>query len=589
MVTDIFRKLSREQWIFLGIAAAGAVLRLVYLLEFSNQVHFTLAIGADIAEYDTRAREILNGRIFPASPEIHAPLYSWFLAFLYRISGFSVPFVRTFQLILNFAAYTSLLFLLKRLGASFKLRACFFAGAMLIPVMFFHQAELISETLLAPLTAVVMWCLFLGKKQLRFFFFAGTALGGLLLTHGLMLGFAAAEVLYFACRRQYRAMMLLCAGIAAVTLPVITVKSIHYGKFTSIQANSTYNLWIGNNPDATGGCYLRPGLSWRTPLENTRAEAASRNVSESRVFLEKIRDFYFSSPGKAVLLPVKKLLLLIHPEEPIAGADPEAIIRTTTVQILGKWMFSFALIMAATGIYSAIKEKNKTFVHFYLLAGATAAVLLLTVVSGRYRQGMMPGILLLAAIGAVNTGWKKTLLAAAGFNLLMWLIFPCNCPHSRSEAAALRGEAYFIKNQWAKAELLLLFAEKFINDPARFDNMLGAIAEKRHDGAEAERRYRRVIECDPAFADAWLNLGNLYFRIPGKRAEAVRLINEGLKRDPEKHSGHNLLGIDAIQRGDFFAAEKYFAQASALVPEHQGYRKNLQLCRQLIKQKSNRQ
>lgn len=583
MIKDIFRKFSREQWLLFGVAGAGAVLRTVYLLEFSQQVHFPLAIGADIMEYNIRARELLAGKIFPDSPEIHAPLYSWFLAILYQISGCSVAFVRGFQLALNFAAYTSLLILLKKLGASFKIQMYFFAAVMLTPVIFFHQAELISETLLAPLTALVMWILFLGRERRRYLFFAGAALGAMVLTHGLMWGFAAAEVIYLVWRKRFRQALLLGAGICVVILPVVTVKTFHYGRLTGIQANSVYNLWIGNNPDATGGCYLRPGLSWRTPLETVRKEAAAKGVSENRIFVEKIWNFYHTEPGKAALLPLKKLLLLFYPEEPVSGADPEALIRATGVQKIGKGMMFAVLVLAAAGVFFAIKDKEKAFVHFYLLAGAAAVMLLLTVVSGRYRQGMMPGLALLAALGAAKLGWKKSLFATVASVLTFLLFFNCHA-NLNSEAASIRGEAYFLLGEWKKAEPHLLYAERFIDDPARFDNMLGAIAEKRGDTAEAERRYRKVIARDPAFADAWLNLGNLYFRQAEKRQEALRLIKEGLKRDPGKHSGYNLLGLDAVQRGDFITAEKYFALASGVAPEHEGYRKNLQLCRQLIKQ-----
>ncbi len=567
----------------MSIAAAGAVLRMVYLLEFSRQVHFAFAIGPDVMEYHARACELLTGRIFPVTPEIHSPLYSWFLALLYRFSGNSIVFVRIFQLVLNFGAYISLFMLLKKLGASFKVCIYFFAAAMLTPVIFFHQAELISETLLAPLTAAVMWFLFLGREKLRWILCAGAALGGMILTHGIMLGFSAAEVIYFVCRKEYRKALLLCAGIAAVTVPVIVAKSLHYGRFTGIQANSGYNLWIGNNPDATGGCYLRPGLEWRAPLESVRAEAAARNVSENRVFLEKIGIFYLEYPGKAAILPLKKLLLLIHPDEPVSGADPEALIRATSVQKWGRGMMFFVLTLAAAGIFAGIKRREKRFIHFYLLAGAVAVLLLASVVSGRYRQGMMPGILLLAALGAAEIGWKKTLLTGVVVNGTILLL--THQHPATSEAAAIRGEAHFLRGEYKKAESYLLYAEKYITDPARFDNMLGAIAEKNGDIAEAERRYRNVIEKDPHFPDAWLNLGSVCFRQSERRKEALYLIREGLKRDPGKHSGYNLLGVDAVQRGELSAAETYFVLASSLAPEHEGYKRNLQLCRQLISEK----
>ena len=97
-----------------------------------------------------------------------------------------------------------LFMLLKKMGASFKVSIYFFAAAMLTPVLFFHQAELISETLLVPLTAAALWSLFLGREKLLCILCAGAALGGMILTHGIMLGFSVAEVVFFFWRKEYR-------------------------------------------------------------------------------------------------------------------------------------------------------------------------------------------------------------------------------------------------------------------------------------------------------------------------------------------------------------------------------------------------
>lgn len=575
-------KLTREQWILLALTVAGAALRIEYLREFARLPHFGFAIGPDVMEYDARARELLSGRIFPETPEIHAPLYSWFLAGMYRVSGNCVGAVRGIQVALNFAAYWAMVPLLKKLGARFEIRAAFLAAAMLTPVAVFHQAELISETLLAPLLALTLWMFALADGRKRFLFGAGLGLGALILTHGLMLFFALAELLNVLFRRRWGALAMLAAGIAVSTVPVIAAKRLHYGRWESIQANSMYNLWIGHNPDATGGCYLRPGKMWRTPLENAKAEAAKRNVSPERVFGEKIVEFYRNHPARAAILPLKKAGLLLWPGEPVSGADPESLIRATPMQQLGAGVFGAVLVLAAAGVYFALRNRERTYIHFYLLTGAMAAGLLLTVAAGRYRQGMMPGLFLLAALGAVGWGRLRTGAAVACGVMLGWFLPPIA---PQAEAASITGEAYYRRENYRQAEPLLRYAETVIDDPARFDNMLGWIAQRRGDSAEAERRYRRVIARDPDFADAWLNLGHLYFPRKSGRREAVALIREALKRNPALPSAYNLLGLDAAERRDFAAAERYFALAVRFAPGNEGYLHNLDLCRQLSARK----
>ena len=577
---DIVGGMTREQWVLLLLAGLGAILRIEYLREFSMQPVFALTIGPDTAEYHARATELLSGRIFPAAPDIHAPLYSWFLAAAYHLTGGSVGAVRALQLAMNFAATLSLVPLLKRLGATFKVRATFLAAAMLTPVVVFHQAELISETLLLPLLAPTLWLLSLNEECKKRRFAAGVGLGLLILTHGLMLFFAGAEILWGVIRRRGREALLLTAGVLVVTLPVIAAKSLHYRRPEPLQANGAFNLWIGHHAGATGGCCLRPGMMWRAPLEQAKAEAKARNVSETRVFLERIGAFYREHPGEAAVLPLKKLILLLAPYEPISGGDPEARIRETPVQMLGTGCMAVVMALALWGIVVAIRHKEGAYKHFYLLAGATAAALLLTVVSGRYRQGMLPGIMLLAALGAAELRPRYlTALTAAGI-LLGWFLLP-NLLTIDPEAAALRGEAYCRRGEYALAEPYLRYAESAIDDPARFDNMLGAIAEKRGDVAEAERRYRNVIARDPDFPDAWLNLGHLLFRQKGKRSEAETLIRASLTRPPESASAHNLLGVAAVERGDLSEAETQFIRAVRLEPGRREYEVNLSNCRRL--------
>ena len=81
----------RPDFWFWTIAVCGLLFRLEYLREFSQQINFSSAVGPDVQEYHERALEILNGRIFPEEPEIHGPLYSFFLAALYKITGSSIP------------------------------------------------------------------------------------------------------------------------------------------------------------------------------------------------------------------------------------------------------------------------------------------------------------------------------------------------------------------------------------------------------------------------------------------------------------------------------------------------------------------
>ena len=579
-------KSSPGIWIFWTIAATALLLRFEYLREFSHYAHFPFAIGPDVQEYDERARELLQGIVFPAEPEIHAPLYSIFLAICYKITNFSIAAVRCIQLLLNWAAFIALAKLIQKLSNSIKLASIFLFLSLFTPVLFFHQAELISESLLVPLLTGFFWLLYFAKNDTRNYFCAGIILGFTILTHGLMFFFLAAEAGFFALKKQWKNLLLISAGAFLIIFSVITVKSIHYKKFTPVQGNSFFNLWIGHNPDADGGCYLRPD-EWKKQLKKFHSESAKLNTSENLLILQEISSFYRQSPGNLFLLPLKKAAKLLSPKEPVSGADPEYLIRITPIQRWGAGMMGAVLLLSLSGIYFACRKKESVYIHFYLLAGALSTGLLLTVVSGRYRQGMMPAIMFLATLAVFHLG-KKSLAVLIPCLLGGALIIPplAGGIQRNDEAASIIGEAHYRKKEFDKAEKFLKIAYRNNSQPERFANMLGAIAEESGNLTLAENYYNQAITQAPEHHDAFLNMGHLYFyNFPEKRNTALHLINEALKRKNDLPSAYDMLGQHLAQKKDFSGALKMFDLALYYAPDNELYKKKIELCRNLAKER----
>ncbi len=577
-------KSSPEKWIFWSIAAAALLLRFEYLREFCSHIHFSFAIGPDVQEYDERARELLNGVIFPVNPEIHAPLYSIFLAICYKITNFSIAAVRCIQLLLNWAAFVALAKLIHKLSNSIKLASIFLFLSLFTPVLFFHQAELISESLLVPLLAGFFWLIYFEKNAPRNYFCAGIILGFTVLTHGLMIFLLAAEAGFFALKKQWKNLLLLSAGAFLIIFSVITIKSIHYKKFTPVQGNSFFNLWIGHNPDADGGCYLRPD-EWKKQFKKFRTESAKHNTSENRLILQEISSFYCHAPENFLLMPLRKAAKLLSPKEPVSGADTEYLIRLTTIQRWGAGMMGAVLLLSLSGIYFACRKKESVYIHFYLLAGSLSAGLLLTVVSGRYRQGMMPAIMLLAALAVFHLG-RKSLAVIIPCVIGGALIIPplAGGIERNDEAASIIGEAHYRKKEFDKAEKFLKIAYRNHIQPERFANMLGSIAEESGELSKAAMYYTHAMTHAPEHYDAFLNMGHLYFyNFPEKRNTAIHLINEALKRKSNLPSAYDMLGQHLAQKKDFSGALKMFEMALYYAPDNELFKKKVEFCRKLVK------
>ena len=615
-MNSIFRRVNI--WFPPFLIVCGFLLRAEYLREYAQLLNFDVPVGPDVMEYDLRAREILRGNLFPQTPDIHAPLYPLFLALMYQLCGNTLIPVRILQLLLNFTAWIFLEKLLARKGINFKTRMIFLACAMFYPVAFFHQAEIISESLLLIFLTVLLWLWELAetefdlKKRLLRMAGAGCAAGLAAITHPLTLSFAGVLLVYKFFSKPRKEALVFLAGLLLVITPVVLIKSIHYGKIVGIQQNSGFNFWLGNNPDSSGGCYLRPGPVWRKLHKQTDTEAAGRNISPDRVWLEKSGKFWLSSPWQGIKLWLKKAVMVISPVELIAGADPAALVYRTCLVRYGALLLPFLLFFAAWGMITSILRKDKATLPFFLLCGALYAAQIATVTSGRYRLFMLPALFFFAAYGMCDFKWKRYFILPLMMLGISCLFLP-SFEDGKHEAAAILGEAAIRKGKGETAFKLLSFAKEECFDPARISNQLGMLLERSNDFAGAEKFYKEAAAGDPDSMESFMNLANLYSRFPAKHRESEKYYQKALQMAPRSallrynygvflantkrpgaaekellralecdssyHLAYNQLGIIALQTGRRQVAEKCFKAAVDLAPDHPGYRSNLQFVR----------
>ena len=572
----------RPDFWFWAIAAAGLLLRLEYLREFSAFDHFSFAIGPDVQDYHERAIGILNGELLPSRPHIHAPLYSFFLALGYKLTGTSVPWMRAIQLLLNFGAYLGFAKILQWRKTPNKIVLSFLSFAMFTPALIFHQAELISESLLAILLCLAFFLLYNSEESnahWRWSIFAGAASGLAILTHGFLWAFAGVEIVYALLQKRYRQALLFAAGIAGVILPVIFAKSIYYEKFTTLQKNAMFNVWLGHNSSADGGCWMRPGNVWESEHRNTAIEAEKRNISVDRIYIERIRNFYKEQPKAFLKLTGKKLWKLLLPVEFVSGADSPAMIGKTAVQRYLRFVSAVLGLFAIAGVVLLNLRKvdsPKNYIHFYLLTAALAAAQLLTVTSGRYRTGMMPGVLLIAATAVAALKKRQAVVAVVGTAVISFMLPPL--PAIDAEERSYMGEAFYRKGKFDEADRALEFASKHLDDPGRFNNLRGIIAEKQGDFRKAAAFYLAAIT--PYSAEGYFNYGLLLSKhFPEQREEATAFLYSGLQLDSSRADVFNQIGVNLANSGDWQVAEIAFMLAVKLAPEHPGYRNNLEFAR----------
>ena len=571
-------RMSAREWFWCGaVSLLGLGLRIAYWRAASGSALFDQAIGPDVAEYHDRACEILAGWWLPpgGGVDIHAPLYSWFLAAGYALLGGSIPAVRLLQLLLNWGAWIGFLPLLRRLpGLSRGAAWGAFLLAMILPVPFFHQGQLISESLLIPLLIGALWCLRRGeecsgsRKGAAWFGGAGVLSGAAAITHPMSLLFVAAETGYWLWGRRRATAGIFLAGALLVIAPVSAVNSFRAGRLVPVQANSAFNFWLGNNPRATGGCYVRSGEPWLRLHASAERRAEAAGCSPDRIWLGDALDFWLEEPVRGVLLWLRKAFLVWSPRELPSGSDPEFIQRETSLVFLGGILTLPLFLYALIGVFVAIRRRITGCCHLYLLGGAFYLAQVMTVTSGRYRLAMLPAVVVLAGIGIAAIDWRKwwgwlppPFLLAGSF--LMQL------PTSgKYEAASLLGEAEFRRGNLEHAADLLRFARKKLEDPGRFGNLLGQIAWAQGDPAGAEQEFREVLRLRPENAAAAMNLAALLETDPARREECLELYRKAFEWNPDSSNLHFNYGRLLASSGEWKAAEPYFRRATELDPLH---------------------
>ena len=100
---------------------------------------------------------------------------------------------------------------------------------------------------------------------------------------------------------------------------------------------------------------------------------------------------------------------------------------------------------------------------------------------------------------------------------------------------------------------------------------------------EAEPHYRKAIELDPEFKEAWINLGLAVFSL-GQPDEARAYQREALRLNPDCPDAHNNLGMIHYLQGHLAEAENCFRGALRIDRDHANAMLNLGSTRQLCNQ-----
>lgn len=535
------------------IFALVLIVRLIALARLSSS-SLLLPSDGDMHFYDDWARRIVRGEWTDHLAFYGLPGYAYLLAFLYKIFGYS-PFVPGLvQSCLD--AGTALLV--------YKISACIFGDA---------GAEKTRRTHIVGALAALGWAFFVPAEAysiilmptawLVFVFWllvwetirtenAPSAVR--CLAYGIAIGLTAtagATILFLvplflvsilkrdaAASKRIAAAAALLFGLGLGTAPCWVHNAVVARDPVFLSAHSGINLWLGNNPDATGYPHF-PGLhAGQTPMLGDSVQiaesAAGRSLKRSEVsayWSDKARAYVADNFGAWLKLMGRKIANFWNAFE----YDDLGVIENMRAQgiILPGLRFGFVAALAIPGIFLAVPPWRKSR---WLLAAILLHLLAVIpiFITERYRLAIVPGLLIFAAFGIVAC-WR----AVAGMQYR-------------------RCATYF-----ALLVPACLFVTIPRSDPALWATVAynsGRLALEANDLARAEKDLDRAYAYAPRNPEVNFALGNLRLA-QRNRPAAQSFYSTVLRIDPAHQGALNNLGVMALEDVRFAEAREYFRRA----------------------------
>ncbi len=579
------------------------LVRLIALARLTSSP-FLFPSGGDMHFYDDWARQILRGQFTDHFAFYGLPLYAYLLAFSYKIFGYS-PFVLGFiQACLDAGTATLLYKISLRIfhndGAPIRTHAIGLLAAA--GWAFFVPAQAYA-VILMPTTWLVFVFWFLVWHIVRAEH-APTPLR--CLCYGSLIGITAtgiATILFIvplvlaALFLKHRpaidtqspwaargaAIALLILGLGAGTAPCWMHNYFAARDPVFLSAHSGINVWLGNNPEATGYPHfpgLRAGQAAMLKDSISLAEAAAgKNLKRSEVsnyWSAKARTYIRDNFGAWLKLMGRKLGNFWNAFE----YDDVSVIANLRQQgvLLPGPHFGIVAVLALAGVFFSLR----TFPASRWVAAAIVlhmAAVLPVFVTERYRLAAVPGLLLFAAFG-LDALWRNCSLGhyraiSTYLGLLLAAAFFVTLP--RAEPSLWAMEAYnsgrlaLESNNLPLAEQHLERAYSYVPDNPETNLALGNLRLAQGNRPAAKSFYRAALQADNRHKSALNNLGVLALE-DRQWAVAINFFHASIQSDPDDAKTHYLLARAELENGDVARALAEIEIALRLNPEQPEFR-----------------
>ena len=493
------------------------VVRIAYLATADGPSFHDPLIDGDY--YDYLGARLASGQGFDPGPFWQPPLYPLLLGGLYALLGQDLLWPRLFQALCD--ATTAAL--VTHIAFSLIGRRGWAIGAGIIVALHgslvFYSGELLPTSVAVAAGTLAIWLGISPKLSMRRAALCGASIGiaSLAVATSLVLVIPLAWL----SARVQRRLGWVVLGVALAFVSAAAVSNhARSGDWIAISANGGVNLYIGNADDTDRLAAVRPGAAWESLINEPADKGITSPSGQDGYFVRKAVRWCIERPHRCAYGFVRKARLLLRSKE-IPRNESLDVVKTQSPVLrvllarLGSVALPYALLLplAAAGMMAAYRHRQRasTLIAWTTLALSSMPVLFF--VTGRYRTALVPGLAVLAVLGAHTlwtqrrNAWREALAGVCVLGLAVW---PAPLP---VDDVPYEAEMHYV---------------------------VGGRRARLGDDTAAITSWKRALALRPDYLEAQFNLGLAYMR--GERwSEAASAFRAVLELAPDEERARILL------------------------------------------------
>jgi hypothetical protein len=594
------------------ILTMAAFIRVLFIIQLENS-DIGAVLPLDMMFYRELASGIASGAGIPGGAISFNPLYPYFLAAVYRLSGDAMIWTRILQSVTGIMTIV----LVYAAGRRFALSmgdqkidpritgvvAAFIAA--LYPQFMLYEGSLLATTLVIFIfTASYLMAVIidrpLAEGKSPVIFGRGLPLWICCLLMGLLIGAGALGrpniflllvptiPLYFFFRsgRGRRGLItgIVCLlGIVTMLLPPIIYNASQTGQFVPVSTHGGINFFIGNRPGATGIYSPPEGMrsDMRGLIEDARVVAEREtgvgmtDAETSDYWMARTRQSILIDPIGWIRLLGRKLMLFWNGTE--VSDIVELSIFRKECPILSAAVVPFSLIsaFALPGLILVFLLRKSRWVTG-IFTGAAIASILLFYINARYRIPSVPVLIVPGAVFLVwiistlrGREWKKSVVAIGAVVAVFLFISNRNMVFvDKSAAYTFLGNHFMQSGEIEKGEKAFAEAHRLAPGLVMTNINYGRALLQKGRLEESRTLYDRAYTIQPDFPLLAVEYGSLLDQM-GMKEDAVALYMRALElgRGRDTLLACQLLSRAAYEAGRIEEAASWVRKALEIAPE----------------------